>query len=79
MFDQLQQLPGVVARLQERVAELEDRLVVAERRPLTVAQAAEALGVAQRTIRRRIRAGTIQHRRTGRRVAVYLSPKLVDT
>lgn len=67
-------LPDVVEDLQRRVAELEGRLTVAERKPVTVAAAAAALGVSTKTIRRRIAAGEIQHARTGSRVVVYLPP-----
>jgi len=67
-------LPDVVQDLQRRVAELEGRLTVAERKPLSVVDAAAALGVSTKTIRRRIAAGEIQHARTGARVVVYLPP-----
>ncbi|MEO8214951.1 MAG: excisionase family DNA-binding protein [Myxococcales bacterium] len=58
-------LRALVLELQVRVARLEAR-------PLTVAQAAEQLGVTQKTIRRRIEAGTLASSRTGRRVVVHL-------
>jgi excisionase family DNA binding protein len=69
---QLAELPGIVQTLLERVRELESRLVVAERRPMTVKQAAAALGVSEKTVRRQIDAGKLQHQRTGARVVVYL-------
>lgn len=70
---QLATLPSVVDELQARIQELEVRITVAERRPHSVADAAKALGVSQKTIRRRIERGEIQHQRTGSRVVVYLS------
>jgi excisionase family DNA binding protein len=69
---QLAALPDVVDQLQERIEELEQRLTVAERRPFAVAEAAKALGVSEKTIRRRIERGEIQHQRTGSRIVVYL-------
>jgi len=58
-------LRALVLDLQQRVAKLEAR-------PLTVAEAAKVLGVATKTVRRRIKAGTLACTRTGRRVAVHL-------
>ena len=72
-------LPDIVEDLQRRVTELEGRLTVAERKPLSVADAAAALGVSTKTIRRRIAAGEIQHARTGARVVVYLPPDAQKT
>ena len=69
---QLAALPEVVEELQTRISELEERLTLAERRPYSVAQAAKALGVCEKTVRRRIDAGELQHQRTGARVVVYL-------
>jgi excisionase family DNA binding protein len=69
---QLAALPDIVQQLQARVEGLEQRLTVAERRPYSVADAARALGVSEKTIRRRIAMGKIQHQRTGARVVVYL-------
>jgi excisionase family DNA binding protein len=69
---QLAALPEVVEQLQTRISELEERLTLAERRPYSVAQAAKALGVCEKTVRRRIDAGELQHQRTGARVVVYL-------
>jgi excisionase family DNA binding protein len=69
---ELAALPVVVEQLQTRVRELEQRLTIAERRPFSVAEAAKALGVCQKTVRRRIDAGELQHQRTGTRVVVYL-------
>jgi excisionase family DNA binding protein len=68
----LASLPAVVEQLRARLEELEERLAVAERRPYTVTEAARALGVSEKTIRRRIEAGQIRHAWTGRRVSVYL-------
>lgn len=48
------------------------RVAKLEARPLTVAQAARVLGVAEKTVRRRIEAGTLASTRTGRRVVVHL-------
>jgi len=48
------------------------RVAKLEARPLTVAEAAEVLGVAEKTVRRRIDAGTLASTRTGRRVVVHL-------
>lgn len=69
---QLAALPEVVEQLQTRISELEERLTLAERRPYSVAEAAKALGVCEKTVRRRIDAGELQHQRTGSRVVVYL-------
>lgn len=69
---QLATLPSVVDELQTRIEQLELRITVAERRPYAVAEAAKALGVSQKTIRRRIERGEIQHQRTGSRIVVYL-------
>jgi excisionase family DNA binding protein len=69
---QLAALPDVVEQLQNRISELEERLTLAERRPYSVAEAAKALGVCEKTVRRRIDAGELQHQRTGARVVVYL-------
>lgn len=69
---QLATLPSVVDELQARIEQLEVRIAVAERRPYSVADAAKALGVSEKTIRRRIERGEIQHQRTGSRVVVYL-------
>lgn len=74
LFTELQGLPAQMAEMRERITYLEDRLAIAERSPLTVAQAAQALGVTEKTVRRQIAAGKIQHRRTGSRVSVYLAP-----
>ena len=71
---ELAALPGLVRQLQAQVAELEARLTVAERRPYTVQQAADALGVNPKTIRRRCAAGEMRHERVGTRVVVYLDP-----
>jgi excisionase family DNA binding protein len=68
---QLAELPGMVQALQDRVRELESRLVVAERRPMTVKQAAAALGVSEKTVRRQCDAGKLPHRRIGSRITVY--------
>ena len=71
-LSQLAELPGIVQALQVRVQELERRLVVAERKAYSVNDAAKALGVSAKTVRRRITAGELQHKWTGKRVAVYL-------
>jgi len=65
-------LPALVTELRIRIETLEGRLTVAERRPYTVAQAAGALGVSEKTIRRRVAAGSLKVARTGSRIAIYL-------
>jgi excisionase family DNA binding protein len=77
-FGALADLPRVVAELQARIETLESRLTVAERRPYTVAQAAEALGVSQKTIRRRVTEGSLKVVRTGSRIAIYLDDPSED-
>jgi excisionase family DNA binding protein len=73
-LEQLASLPALVQQLQAEVDELRRRLTVAERRPYTVDEAARALGVDPKTIRRRCERGEMQHQRVGRRVVVYLQP-----
>jgi excisionase family DNA binding protein len=75
---ELAQLPSVVAELHARVETLEGRLALAERRPFTVAQAAQALGVSQKTIRRRVADGALKVVRTGSRIAIYLDDAAED-
>jgi excisionase family DNA binding protein len=53
-------------------ADLLMRVAKLEARPVTVAEAARVLGVAEKTVRRRIDAGTLASTRTGRRVVVHL-------
>lgn len=53
-------------------SELLIRVAKLEARPMTVAEAARVLGVAEKTVRRRIDAGTLASTRTGRRVVVHL-------
>lgn len=65
MSPEVRDLRALVLDLQQRVAKLEAR-------PLTVAEAAHVLGVATKTVRRRIKAGTLASTRTGRRVVVHL-------
>jgi hypothetical protein len=60
---QLADLPRVIQHLQERVQKLEVRLTVAERRPLIVAEAARALEVHPRTVRRMCARGELQQPR----------------
>lgn len=71
----LASLPDAVAHLEKRVAALEARLVVAERRPYSVAAASKALGVSEKTIRRKVATGALRYERTGSRIAVYLGEK----
>jgi excisionase family DNA binding protein len=68
----LADLPRVVVELQTRLTNLETRLTLAERRPYSVAEAARALGVSQKTIRRRVADGGLKVVRTGARIAIYL-------
>ncbi len=56
----------------EETGDLATRITKLEARPLTVAEAASVLGVAEKTVRRRIAAGTLAATRTGRRVVVHL-------
>jgi excisionase family DNA binding protein len=77
-FGALADLPRVVAELQARLETLEGRLTVAERRPYSVADAAAALGVSQKTIRRRVADGSLRTVRTGSRIAIYLDEPTED-
>jgi excisionase family DNA binding protein len=74
----LADLPRVVVELQTRVTDLEMRLTLAERRPYSVAEAARALGVSQKTIRRRVADGSLKVIRTGSRIAIYLDEPRED-
>jgi excisionase family DNA binding protein len=69
---ELAALPAVVADLQARICDLEKRLIVVEHRGLSVREAAERRGCCEKTIRRQIEDGEIEHRWTGGRVAVFL-------
>lgn len=75
---QLADLPRIVAELQAKIETLETRLTLAERRPFTVAQASAALGVSQKTIRRRVADGSLRVVRTGSRIAIYLDEPSED-
>ena len=77
-FGALADLPRVVVELQARIETLEGRLTVAERRPYSVAEAAEALGVSEKTIRRRVVDGGLKVVRTGSRIAIYLDDPTED-
>jgi excisionase family DNA binding protein len=77
-FGALADLPRVVAELQARIETLEGRLTVAERRPYSVAEAAAALGVSEKTIRRRVTDGGLKVVRTGSRIAIYLDDPTED-
>lgn len=59
--------------LKREVEEMRAILATFGRRGMTVKQAAEAEGVSEKTIRRQIDAGELQHRRHGSRIVVYLA------
>ena len=71
----LEDMPSMFAKLKLEVDEIRAELIKSQGQGMTVAQAAVALACSEKTVRRRIASGELQHRRigpSGSRVVVYL-------